>query len=227
MNRFATFKEILAAETQAVDPAVFLVNLALAALLALALRLVYIRFGRSLSNRRDFSTAFPLVAVTTALVIGIVKSSLALSLGMVGALSIVRFRAAIKEPEELSYLFLSLAIGVGMGAEQRVVTTLACLFLFALIILTGLLRRSPAVPPGILIVQTPGDGKALLAGVEPLLSAHARAHRFRRMEERDGAVELAWTVEPKGLSELAALREALRGIDPAARVSLLDPSAGV
>ena len=56
------------------------------------------------------------------LVISIVKSSLALSLGLVGALSIVRFRTAIKEPEELVYFFVAIAIGLGMGANQRIVT---------------------------------------------------------------------------------------------------------
>ena len=52
-------------------------------------------------------------------------SDLVLSLGMVGALSIVRFRAAIKEPEELSYLFLTIAIGLRVGADQRVITILS------------------------------------------------------------------------------------------------------
>ena len=48
----------------------------------------------------------------------IVKNSIALSLGLVGALSIVRFRAAIKEPEELTYLFLVIATGLGTGSGQ-------------------------------------------------------------------------------------------------------------
>ncbi len=56
-----------------------------------------------------------MLTVITLLVISIVKSSLALSLGLVGALSIVRFRTAIKDPEELIYLFFSIAIGLGMG----------------------------------------------------------------------------------------------------------------
>ena len=47
------------------------------------------------------------------LIITVVKTSLALSLGLVGALSIVRFRSAIKDPEELLYLFFSIAIGIG------------------------------------------------------------------------------------------------------------------
>ena len=50
------------------------------------------------------------------------KSSLALSLGLVGALSIVRFRTPIKEPEELGYLFLIIAVGLGFGAGYSIVT---------------------------------------------------------------------------------------------------------
>jgi len=62
----------------------------------------------------------------------VVKSSMALSLGLVGALSIVRFRAAIKEPEELIYLFLCIGIGLALGAGQPllavVVVTISTLF---------------------------------------------------------------------------------------------------
>ena len=56
--------------------------------------------------------------IITTMVITVVKFSLALSLGLVGALSIVRFRAAIKEPEELIYLFFAIAIGLANGANQ-------------------------------------------------------------------------------------------------------------
>ena len=58
----------------------------------------------------------------------IVKNSLALSLGLVGALSIVRFRAAIKEPEELVYLFLIIAIGLGCGSGQIKIIVVGVLF---------------------------------------------------------------------------------------------------
>ena len=53
----------------------------------------------------------------------VVKSSLALSLGLVGALSIVRFRTPIKEPEELVYLFLAIALGLGYAAGHTLMTT--------------------------------------------------------------------------------------------------------
>ena len=73
----------------------------------------------------------------------IVKSSLALSLGLVGALSIVRFRAAIKEPEELVYLFLIIAIGLGCGANQLVITVIGILIsLFIIVLYSGYLKNS-------------------------------------------------------------------------------------
>ncbi len=66
-----------------------------------------------------------MMSLTTFLVITVVKSSLALSLGLVGALSVIRFRTPIKEPEELVYLFLAIGIGLGFGANQ-IVITLGC-----------------------------------------------------------------------------------------------------
>ena len=85
---------------------------------AVVLRNMYVRFGRSMNNRAYFGNIFVLLSITTCAVIIIVKYSLALSLGLVGALSIVRFRAAIKEPEELVFLFLVIAFGLAFGANQ-------------------------------------------------------------------------------------------------------------
>ena len=86
-----------------------------------------------------FSKNFIILGLTTTLVITIVKSSLALSLGLVGALSIVRFRAAIKEPEELVYLFLVIATGLGCGAGQLRITSIGIfLAIIISIILIGI-----------------------------------------------------------------------------------------
>ena len=82
------------------------------------LKYVYEKKSISLSSKYQLSSIIPILSATTYLVILIVKSSLALSLGLVGALSIVRFRTPVKEPEDLVYLFLSIAIGIGFGAFQ-------------------------------------------------------------------------------------------------------------
>ena len=83
--------------------------------------------------RRDLGLVLPVICLTTLLVISVVKSSLALSLGLVGALSIVRFRTPIKEPEELAYIFLSIAIGLALGADQREVAALSLVIILAVI----------------------------------------------------------------------------------------------
>lgn len=94
------------------------IHLALGGLLSLYVRVLFRRCSVSASATDSISRVFPLLTIITTAVIAVVKSSLALSLGLVGALSIVRFRAAIKEPEELVYLFLCIAIGLALGAGQ-------------------------------------------------------------------------------------------------------------
>ena len=115
----------------------FIINLFLCAFLSIILGFLYDKYGRSLSNRKTFSLNFVVISMTTLLIITIIKQSLALSLGLVGALSIIRFRTAIKEPEELSHLFLCIAIGIGLGANQIVLTILAFLICISLFIDEG------------------------------------------------------------------------------------------
>ena len=116
----------------------FVEAILLATILSILIQFVYLKFSTSLSNKLEFSKNFIILGVATTLVITIVKSSLALSLGLVGALSIVRFRAAIKEPEELVYLFLIIAIGLGCGAGRLVVTALGT---FTAILIIFILKK--------------------------------------------------------------------------------------
>jgi len=98
------------------------------AILSFFVQIFYINFSSTLSNRIHFSKNFVVLGVTTCIIIMIVKNSLALSLGLVGALSIVRFRAAIKEPEELVYLFLIITAGLGCGSGQLKITIVGVIF---------------------------------------------------------------------------------------------------
>ena len=120
---------------------VFVGNLLIAFVLSYILSLVYVKYSNSLSNKKIFSNNFYLITLTTTLIITVVKSSLALSLGLVGALSIVRFRAAIKEPEEIAYLFLCIAIGLGMGANYTLVTVVGFGIILALVIILNRYTR--------------------------------------------------------------------------------------
>ena len=89
--------------------------------------------ARSLTGRQHVAPIIPIMSLITFLIIMVVKSSLALSLGLVGALSIVRFRTPIKEPEELVYLFLSISLGLGFGAGLTLITS--CSFIVIIIVI--------------------------------------------------------------------------------------------
>ena len=111
----------------------FIIAILVSAFLALIIKSAYIKLSRSLNDREYFSDTFIPLAIITTLVITVIKFSLALSLGLVGALSIVRFRAAIKEPEELVYLFFIIGIGLANGANQFLVSIICTFFIVVIL----------------------------------------------------------------------------------------------
>ena len=117
----------------------FSISITLAIITSFVLKFTYEEKSRSLSSKKQMSTILPLLTIVTFLVIMIVKSSLALSLGLVGALSIVRFRTPIKEPEDLIYLFLAIGLGIGYGALQILITT--SVFVVIMLIIWIILKK--------------------------------------------------------------------------------------
>ena len=121
------------------------INLIIAAILALILERVFVSYSQTINNKKVFSKNFILIATTTAFIISIVKSSLALSLGLVGALSIIRFRTAIKEPEEISYLFICVGIGLGLGAGYKLITIMGISIIISLILIKEIMFKNKEV----------------------------------------------------------------------------------
>ena len=200
----------------------FLISLVVSALLGAAVAQVYVHFGQSLSNRRLFARNFLLLTVTTTLIITIVKSSLALSLGLVGALSIVRFRAAIKEPEELAYLFLAIGVGLGLGAGQATLTIVALIVIVGVIVIRGLARRSPAPPNLHLTISSPGASKVRAAQILGLLAEAGAEASLRRLDESPELLEASFVAGFSNLAGLEQFTARLRELSPEARLSCLD-----
>ncbi len=92
------------------------VAMAIACALALYIFLVYRNITRKTFYSKNFNISLAVVTVITAALILTMQSSVVLSLGMVGALSIVRFRTAIKDPMDLAFLFWSISVGIICGA---------------------------------------------------------------------------------------------------------------
>lgn len=123
----------------------FFVAIILSLVLSFLVKLTYLKVGRALNDKDYFSDTFIPLAIITTLVITVIKFSLALSLGLVGALSIVRFRAAIKEPEELVYLFFIISIGLANGANQFLLSTISTLIIIFFLFLRNFYQSKKSI----------------------------------------------------------------------------------
>ena len=184
-----------------------LFNLGIGLILSFLVAWYYEHYSQSLSNRHKFAQLLPVLTLTTAIVISIVKSSLALSLGLVGALSIVRFRTAIKEPEELIFLFIAIAIGLGVGADQRWLTVVGTTIILGYMAARTLIARKPQVSNLYLNVMVKEDEEqdSLFSQVNARLLEYVSVVDFRRLDSRDGILQLTYFVHchtPQTLSDM-------------------------
>ncbi|MGB8981020.1 MAG: DUF4956 domain-containing protein [Anaerolineales bacterium] len=206
---------------------ILLLNLALGIGVSLIIAWYYVRFGNSLSNRTHFAAILPMLTLITLLVISIVKSSLALSLGLVGALSIVRFRTAIKDPEELIFLFFALAMGLGFGADQRIPTLGA--FAVIMLFLAGrafFFRRRKASHNLYLNIQVVAEnsGTNIFTEVNELLLRELSELDLRRLDHVGQRLQMTYYVNVRDETKLINVMNVLRGAYPESSVSLVEQS---
>jgi hypothetical protein len=204
------------------SPGALLLSLAIGFVLSLVLRWHYQRFGSAFSDRRSFSGIFPFLVLTVTLIIAIVKSSLALSLGLVGALSIVRFRTPIKEPEELAYIFLAIAIGLGLGADQTVATVTAAPAILLLLALFKWSRKRASQNLFLSIQAGGGDGKMRIDELSKLVASSVDACELRRVDISEDILHATYFVEAPDLTKVHALLTELQAKHPGANISLID-----
>ena len=183
-------------------------------LLAFFVKLLYQRFSNSISNRENFSSIFIPLTISTALVISVVKSSLALSLGLVGALSIVRFRAAIKDPEELVYLFFCIAIGLTLGAD-RWHEAFAGVFVFTLFVISihylGVFGKNRHHN---LLLTITGKKAAFFdkdkTKIDDILNEVVGRYQIQRFECDDGQIQFRATITPDSERDLTVIMDTLQ-----------------
>jgi len=190
-----------------------LFNMVIGLLLSVALALYYSRFGDSLSNRSRFAPILPTLSMITLLVIMVVKSSLALSLGLVGALSIVRFRTAIKDPEELIFLFFAIAIGLGLGADQRIPTLIAFLVIMGYLIIRKIIHKAfHFVQPNSLFlnISLPISGTSDVEAfkfVQQALAEELKRVDLRRFDSDGDEMQLVFYVNARNADGLARIAD--------------------
>jgi uncharacterized membrane protein YhiD involved in acid resistance len=221
------FDQYIATQSFQVPVLGFLINIILAILLSAITSYVYIRFGTSISNRRSFARNFIIIALTTMFIITVVKSSLALSLGLVGALSIVRFRTAIKDPEELAFLLVTIAIGLGLGADQRAISIIAVVAILGVIIVrshyTGKIRDDQMMQ---ILITGHGDDLPSLEQITSMVKIHGTSARMKRFDVGEGELEILYLVHFVSFDQLKLLADELRGLSGKLTITYLDSENG-
>ncbi|MEZ4818784.1 MAG: DUF4956 domain-containing protein [Bdellovibrionota bacterium] len=201
-----------------------LLHIVIGFVLALLLRYHFVKLGKPSSNRKDVGNVLPFIVVIVVLIISIVKSSLALSLGLVGALSVIRFRTAIKEPEELAYLFMAIAIGLGLGANQLLATVAATLLILLITaFFTSYFVQSQKIQ-GSLLLSIATDGESNIEDMSKLLDVFFEQVELKKFNHAKSSTQVLYSVKPKKDFALDLFQQKMQDSYPQTHYSLLDNS---
>jgi len=130
-----------------------LITFTISLLMGLLILFIYRVTYRGVLFNRSFGTALLMVSLVTSLIIMPISSNIVLSLGMVGALSIVRFRTALKDPLDIVYMFWAIALGLTSGAGFFELAIVGSLILAAIMVLVTALQTGGRKKPFLLIVR--------------------------------------------------------------------------
>ena len=181
-------------------------------------RLTYV--GTAYSRR--FNVSIGAIVIVTTTIMGIISNNVALSLGMVGALSIIRFRTAVKDVRDAVYIFWAIAAGIGCGVAQYMMVIGGSVTLFVFLLLT---MKTISDNRQLLVVQmTPGG----LAEAEAIIDEHfgKNVHRLSKSAD-EMQCELVYSVKEGALkkadeSNVRDITQRLMHIEGVIRVTIVE-----
>lgn len=148
-------KSILESDVFTLNYSAIVVSMVVALVIGLLICYIYTKFFRGVVYSRTFATTLVGMTVMTCMVTLAISTNIVISLGMVGALSIVRYRTAIKEPLDLLYLFWAITSGIAVGAQMYALCAIAAVIL--IIVLLIMTRRGAGGKVYITILHYEGD----------------------------------------------------------------------
>jgi hypothetical protein len=215
------FEKYLSDFNSTIDIADFFVNFLIVAVIAFIIQQFYIKYSNALSDRRKFAQIFMPLALATLLIITVIKSSIALSLGLVGALSIVRFRAAIKDPEELTYLFLVIGLGIVGGAGKPLLALLSFAVILPILYLHQRFSSTQKSLKGkthINIKTTHSNTADIVNGIE----THVTYLELKRVDHSAQGNFYGLVSQIKSIEDIEHIKSAILNLDPQATISIVD-----
>lgn len=182
-------------------------GLAVAILAGLFILVIYKFTMQQVTFNRSFCVSLLLVSVISAMMVLTITSNLALSLGMVGALSIIRFRTAIKDASDTAFLFWSVAAGITAGAGYYLLTLIGCLAVGIVCLLTTVLFGFMD-KPFLLVIRA--ETNNVVPRIEHALRSNNIRFSLSSMVENQDGIEVIYELaisprKPKPLADLRAV----------------------
>ena len=200
-------------------------NLAVGVFLAVILAWLVSKSTRLVVDTSQYLPLFLLLIPTMILIITIIKSSIALSLGLVGALSIVRFRTPVKEPEELAYIFIAIAIGLGLGANQ-VLPTIIGFAVIAIVLTPSMFNRLKGTRSHSsyidIVLETEDDAPVDMNAFIKMLDSLALKYRLKRITESTGRHEITLQIAKMDMAVYETLKKELHNDFKSVDISIID-----
>lgn len=176
-----------------------LLILAIACLLGLYIFAVYKLSSKSAFYSKDLNVTMAGMPLIIAAIMIAMQSNLLVSLGMVGALSIVRFRNAVKNPIDLLYLFWSISTGIIVGVGLYILALVLCIIMTILLIVLDMVPNAKA--PDLLVLRAVSD-QMDYAELESLMKDYCKYHKEKSRCIKNGEVELIIEIKSSKKEEL-------------------------
>ncbi len=194
-----------------------LLGLGVALLAGLFILYIYRTTAGNVTFHRGFALTLLLVTAISAMIVLSITSNLALSLGMVGALSIVRFRTAIKDASDTAFMFWAVAAGITAGTGFYLLTLIGCLFI-GVICVVSMLALDRSARAYLLVVRTAEEGTA--EQVEAALTKGKLRYKLSALTQNPEYSEIIYELafSEKGKAAVTGLKE-LSGV---VSISLVD-----
>ncbi len=168
-----------------------LLSLGVSLLAGLFVLLIYKNARKGVTLSGGFCLTLLLITAISAMIVLTITSNLALSLGMVGALSIVRFRTAVKDTVDTAFLFWSVAAGITAGAGFYLITFIGCLFIGAVCMVCVVMVAK--YEKAYLLVAKVADGE-VARRIEELLEGSKLPYRLSALTQTGGCTEVVYEV---------------------------------
>lgn len=157
-------------------------TLGLSFTIGLLILLVYRVTYRGVLFNRSFGTALLMIALVTSIVIMPISSNLVLSLGMVGALSIVRFRTALKDPLDIVFMFWAIAVGLTTGSGFFLLSIVSSLILAVIMVLVTAAQTRGQRKPYLVVIRYTDQFKGDLRQILPKFNLKSKTATARSFE---------------------------------------------